>query len=183
MPRIEVRLTGFGGQGIVLSGIILAKAAMHDKKGVVQSQSYGPEARGGACHSEVIISDEAIHYPLVEEADILVAMSQEALDKHMNSIKKGGILIIDSDTITRIPDESEVKVTKVPATSIASEKLGKGIVANIVMLGTLTNLTGIVSKEAMEKAALESTPRGTEETNLRALKEGYLCAQKDEQRK
>ena len=101
----------------------------------------------------------------------------------MKSIKKVGILIIDSDTITRIPDESEVKVTKVPATSIASEKLGQGIVANIVMLGTLTNLTGIVSKEAMEKAALESTPRGTEETNLRALKEGYLCAQKDEQRK
>lgn len=177
MPRIEVRLTGFGGQGIVLSGIILARAAMHDKKGVVQSQSYGPEARGGACHSEVVISDESIHYPLVDEPDILVAMSQEALDKHMNSLKRGGILIIDSDTITRIPDESEVKVTKVPAASLASEKLGKGIAANIVMLGALTNLTGIVSKEAMEKAALESAPRGTEETNLRALKEGYLCAQ------
>ncbi len=177
MPRIEVRLTGFGGQGIVLSGIILARAAMHDKKGVVQSQSYGPEARGGACHSEVVISDEAIHYPLVDEPDILVAMSQEALDKHMNSLKRGGILIIDSDTITRIPDESEVKVTKVPATSLAFEKLGKGIVANMVMLGALTNLTGIVSKEAMEKAALESAPQGTEEANLKALKEGYLCAQ------
>ena len=178
MPRIEVRLTGFGGQGIVLSGIILARAAMHDKKGVIQSQSYGPEARGGACHSEVVISDEAIHYPLVEEPDILVAMSQEALDKHIKSIKKGGILIIDSDTISRIPEQSGVKVTKVPATSIAAEKLGKGIVANIVMLGALTGLTDIVSRESMEKAALESAPRGTEETNLKALKEGYPYAKK-----
>lgn len=103
MPRIEVRLTGFGGQGMVLSGIILARAAMYDKKEVVQTQSYGPEARGGACSSEVVISDEAILYPLIEEADILVAISQEALDKHINSIKKGGTLIIDSDTISRSP--------------------------------------------------------------------------------
>jgi len=177
MARVEVRLTGFGGQGIVLSGIILARAAMYNKKGVVQTQSYGPEARGGACRSEVVISDEAIHYPLVEEADILIAMSQEALDKHINSIKKGGMLIIDSDTISRLPEKSEIKVNKVPATGIASEKLGKGIVANIVMLGALTNLTDIVSKEAIEKAVKESVPRGTEGVNLKALEEGYLCTQ------
>ena len=174
MPRIEVRLTGFGGQGIVLAGIILARAAVHDNKEVVQTQSYGPEARGGACSSEVVISDETILYHLIEEADILVAMSQEALDKHINSLKKGGTLIIDSDTISRVPQNSEVKVNKVAATAIASEKLGKGIVANLVMLGALTNLTGIVSKEAMEKAVNESIPRGTEEINLKALKEGYL---------
>jgi len=178
MARVEVRLTGFGGQGIVLSGIILARAAMYDKKGVVQTQSYGPEARGGACRSEVVISDEAIHYPLIEEADILVAMSQEALDKHINSIKKGGTLIIDSDTVSRVPEESEIKVNRVAATGIASEKLGKGIVANIVMLGALTNLTGIVSRESMEKAVKESVPRGTEKINLKALKEGYLHPQR-----
>ena len=183
MPRIEVRLTGFGGQGIVLSGIILARAAMHDKKEVVQTQSYGPEARGGACSSEVVISDEAILYPLIEEADILVAMSQEALDKHINSIKRGGMLIIDSDTIPRSPKKSEIKVNKVAATSIALEKFGKGIVANLVMLGALTNLTGIVSKEAMEKAVKESIPQGTEEINLKALEEGYLQPQKNEERK
>jgi len=183
VARVEVKLTGFGGQGIVLSGIILARAAVYDKKRVVQTQSYGPEARGGACRSEVVISDEPIHYPLIEEADILVAMSQEALDKHINSVKRGGVLIVDSDTVSRIPERSEIEVSKVPSTAIALEKLGRVIVANIIMLGALTNLTGIVSKESMEKAVKESVPRGTEEVNLRALKEGYLCTQKSEERK
>lgn len=173
MPRTEVVFTGFGGQGIVLSGVILARAALYDKKGVVQTQSYGPEARGGACRAEVIISDDVVYYPFVEEADILVAMSQEALDKYINSIRKGGQLIIDSTTITQIPQKAGVKLNKVAATDIASEKLGKIIVANIVMLGALTNLTGIVSREAMEKAVRESIPRGTEEINLKALEAGY----------
>jgi len=173
MPRTEVVFTGFGGQGIVLSGVILARAALYDKKGVVQTQSYGPEARGGACRAEVIISDDVVYYPFVEEADILVAMSQEALDKYINSIRKGGQLIVDSTTITQIPQKAGVKLNKVAATDIASEKLGKVIVANIVMLGALTNLTGIVSREAMEKAVRESIPRGTEEINLKALEAGY----------
>ncbi len=173
MPRTEVVFTGFGGQGIVLSGVILARAALYDKKGVVQTQSYGPEARGGACRAEVIISDDVVYYPFVEEADILVAMSQEALDKYINSIRKGGQLIVDSTTITQIPQKVGVKLNKVAATDIASEKLGKIIVANIVMLGALTNLTGIVSREAMEKAVRESIPRGTEEINLKALEAGY----------
>ncbi|RLE15434.1 2-oxoacid:ferredoxin oxidoreductase subunit gamma, partial [Candidatus Aerophobetes bacterium] len=117
------------------------------------------------------------------EADILVAMSQEALDKHINSVKRGGVLIVDSDTVSRIPERSEIEVSKIPSTAIALEKLGRVIVANIIMLGALTNLTGIVSKESMEKAVKESVPRGTEEVNLRALKEGYLCTQKSEERK
>ena len=173
MSRIEVVFTGFGGQGIVLSGVILARAALYDKKGVVQTQSYGPEARGGACRAEVIISDDVVYYPFVEEADILVAMSQEALDKYINNIRKGGQLIVDSTTITQIPQKVGVKLNKVAATDIASEKLGKIIVANIVMLGALANLTGIVSREAMEKAVRESIPRGTEEINLKALEAGY----------
>ena len=173
MSRIEVVFTGFGGQGIVLSGVILARAALYDKKGVVQTQSYGPEARGGACRAEVIISDDVVYYPFVEEADILVAMSQEALDKYINNIRKGGQLIVDSTTITQIPEKAGVKLNKVAATDIASEKLGKVIVANIVMLGALANLTGIVSREAMEKAVKESIPRGTEEINLKALEAGY----------
>ena len=173
MSRIEVVFTGFVGQGIVLSGVILARAALYDKKGVVQTQSYGPEARGGACRAEVIISDDVVYYPFVEEADILVAMSQEALDKYINSIRKGGQLIVDSTTITQIPRKVGVKLNKVAATDIASEKLGKAIVANIVMLGALANLTGIVSREAMEKAVRESIPRGTEEINLKALEAGY----------
>jgi len=173
MSRTEVVFTGFGGQGVVLSGIILARAALYDEKGVVQTQSYGPEARGGACRAEVIISDEVVYYPFVEEADILVAMSQEALDKYINSVKEGGRLIVDSTTITRIPPKARVKLSKIAATDIASGKLGKVIVANIVMLGALTNLTGIVSREAMEKAVRASIPRGTEEINLKALEAGY----------
>jgi len=173
MPRTEVMFTGFGGQGIVLSGIILARAAVHDGKEVVQTQSYGPEARGGTCRAETIISGDIVYYPFVEEADILVAMSQEALDKYIKYIKRGR-LIVDSTAITRIPQKAGIKLDKVAAISIASEKLGKTIVANIVMLGALTNLTGIVSREAMEKAVRESIPRGAEELNLKALEEGYL---------
>lgn len=180
MPRTEVVFTGFGGQGIVLSGIILARAALHDKKGVVQTQSYGPESRGGACRAEVIISDDVVYYPLVEEADILVAMSQEALDKHIGSIRKGGQLIVDSTTITQIPRKAGIKLNKIAASDIASEKLGRLIVANIVMLGALTNLTGIVSRGAMEKAVRESIPQGTEEINLKALEAGYRYSQKHE---
>ena len=154
MGRIEVRLTGFGGQGIVLAGIILARAAMYDGKEVAQNQSFGPEARGGACQSEV-------------------AMSQEALEKHINSLKKGGKLILDSDMISRIPKKSGIKINKVNATSIAVDKLGKRILANIIMLGALSSLTNIVSKEAVKKAVKESVPEETEEINLEALAEGF----------
>ena len=180
MPRTEVIFTGFGGQGIVLSGIILARAAVHDGKEVVQSQSYGPEARGGACLAEVIISDGNVYYPFVEEADILVAMSQEALDKYINNVKEGGRVIIDSNTISQIPQKAGIKLDKVTATGIASDKLGKIIVANIVMLGALTSLTGIVNKTAMEKAVRESIPPGTEDINLKALEAGYYNSQQDE---
>ena len=173
MGRIEVRLTGFGGQGIVLAGIILARAAMYDGKEVAQNQSFGPEARGGACQSGVVICDEPILYPFADELDILVAMSQEALDKHINSLKKGGKLILDSDMISRIPKKSGVEINKVTATSIAVDKLGKGILANIIMLGALSSLTNIVSKEAVKKAVKESVPEGTEEINLQALAEGF----------
>lgn len=179
MGRSEVRLTGFGGQGIVLAGVILARAAMHDGKEVTQTQSFGPEARGGACQSEVVVSDEPIHYPFVDEPDILVAMSQEALDKHINSLKTGGRLILDSDMISRIPEKSGIKINKVAATGIATEKLERGILANIVVLGAVTSLTRIVSKEALERAVKESVPKGTEEINLKALEEGLLQAREN----
>lgn len=172
LGRTEIRLTGFGGQGVVLAGVILARAAMYDGKEVAQNQSFGPEARGGACQSGVVISDEPILYPYVDEPDILIAMSQEALDKHIGSLKEGGRLIIDSDMISRIPEKTGVKITKVTATSTATEKLGKGILANIIMLGAFSGLTGIVSKKAMNRAVKESVPKGTEELNLKALDEG-----------
>jgi len=172
LGRTEVRLTGFGGQGVVLAGIILARAAMYDDREVAQNQSFGPEARGGACQSGVVISDKPILYPYVDEPDILVAMSQEALDKHIGSLKEGGTLILDSDMIPRIPKKSGIKISKVAATSTATEKLGKGILANIIMLGAFSSLTGIISKKAMNRAVKESVPKGTEEINLKALDEG-----------
>ena len=174
MTRTEVMFTGFGGQGIVLSGIILARAAVHDNKGAIQTQSYGPEARGGACRAETIIADDTVYYPFVEAADILVAMSQEALDKYLDRIKDGGRLIVDSSIVSQIPEKPGVKIDRVAASAIAAERLGRVIVANIVMLGALTRLTGIVSREALEKAVLESIPKGTEEVNLRALEAGFL---------
>lgn len=178
MGRSEAKLTGFGGQGIVLAGIILARAAMYDGKEVTQTQSYGPEARGGACQSGVVISNEPILYPFADKPDIMIAMSQEALDKHINSLKKGGKLIVDSDMIHQIPKKSGIKINKIAATSIAEEKLGRGLLANIIMLGALSSLTNIVSKEALQRAVRESVPKGTEELNLRALAEGFSNSEK-----
>lgn len=179
MPRTEIKVTGFGGQGVVLAGIIIARAAsLHDGKNATQTQSYGPEARGGAARSEVVISKEPIEYPKVEQADILVAMSQEALDRHLGSLKKGGVLLIDEDLVRKIPRDREVALYRVPATRMASEGLGRRIVANMVMLGATVAVTSIVSEEALKAAVRESVPAGTEELNIAALEEGLALVRK-----
>lgn len=174
--RKEVRFSGFGGQGIILSGVILGRAAsLYDKKESVQTQSYGPEARGGASKSEVVISDEEIDFPKVIVPDVLVCMSQPAFDKYGMDIKEGGCVLVDKDLVT-IPenyDNGSFKVYQVPFTEIANKEVGLGIVANIVMLGALTKITKLVSKESMEKAILDSVPKGTEEKNLKAFEKGY----------
>jgi 2-oxoglutarate ferredoxin oxidoreductase subunit gamma len=170
--RVEVRFSGFGGQGIVTAGIILARAAsIHDGKNAVQTQSYGPEARGGASRSEVIISDEEILYPKVLNPDIFVVMSGQAMQKYIRDLKKDGTVIYDSSLIKTPPERG--KAFAVPATLLAKRELGKTIVANIIMLGALTSITGIVSREAIEKAVLESVPKGTEELNKKALHMGF----------
>ncbi|EHP89173.1 2-oxoacid:ferredoxin oxidoreductase subunit gamma [Methanotorris formicicus] len=176
--RKEIRLSGFGGQGIILAGVILGRAAsLYDKKEAVQTQSYGPEARGGASKSEVVIDDKLIDFPKVIKPDILVCMSQPAFDKYVNDIKENGFLLIDEDLVSG-EDIPNVKFYKIPFTRIANEEVGLGIVANIVMLGALTRITGIVSKESMEKAILDSVPKGTEEKNLLAFNKGYEFAGK-----
>jgi 2-oxoglutarate ferredoxin oxidoreductase subunit gamma len=170
--RVEVRFSGFGGQGIVTAGIILARAAsIHDGKNAVQTQSYGPEARGGASRSEVIISDEEILYPKVLNPDIFVVMSGQAMQKYIRDLKKDGTVIYDSSLIKTPPERG--KAFAVPATLLAKRELGKTIVANIILLGALTSITGIVSREAIEKAVLESVPKGTEELNKKALHIGF----------
>ncbi|MGB9673174.1 MAG: 2-oxoacid:acceptor oxidoreductase family protein [Anaerolineales bacterium] len=173
--RIEIRLAGEGGQGMILAGVILAEAAaIYDGKNVVQTQTYGPEARGGSSKAEVIISDEEIDYPEVINADILVAMSQEACDKYASNLKKDGLLIVDSEKVRRIPLTNAVKL---PITRIAAEATGKSITANVVSLGILVGLTGIVSRESINKAIIARAPKGTEELNQKALERGFAEAQ------
>jgi len=168
--RIEVRLSGSGGQGLILAGIILAEAVILDGKNAVQTQSYGPEARGGASRSEVIISNLSIDYPKVTKSDILLALTEEALLKYKSELRNDGLLIIDSNI--NKPDD-QFKIISVPIINTAQEKIGKSIVANIVALGTLVAATNIVSKKSIETALLARVPKGTEELNKKALYEGF----------
>jgi len=172
MSRIEIRLSGFGGQGIILAGFIVGQAAsIYDGKNATFTQAYGPEARGGACSAQVVITDESGAYPYVSNPSVVVAMSQEAYDKYAAQVDDGVQVIIDEDLVK--PGKSKERmVLIVPATRIAQE-LGRSAVANIVMLGFLAALTDITSIEAMKKSVLNSVPKGTEELNTKAFERGY----------
>jgi 2-oxoglutarate ferredoxin oxidoreductase subunit gamma len=171
--RYEIRFSGAGGQGLILAGVIMAEAAsIFDGKQAVQSQSYGPEARGGASKSEVIISDSPIDYPKATKVDALLALTQEACDKYSHDLKEGGILLIDSDLITREP-VGNFKVTKFNITNTAKNDVGREIVTNIVALGAMVALTGAVSKEAAEKAVLARVPAAFLELNKKAFNLGF----------
>lgn len=176
MTRTEVRFAGFGGQGIILAGIVLGRAiAVYGGKNATQVQSYGPEARGGSCRSEVVASEEQIDYPSVIEADILVAMSQEAALKFVGNVKKGGQVIADS-TLVKLPELLDITVYTIPATQVAMRELGKQVGANMIMLGALVALTGITTEDAVHRSLKETVPRGTEEVNLRAFQMGLKLA-------
>jgi 2-oxoglutarate ferredoxin oxidoreductase subunit gamma len=169
--RYEVRLAGEGGQGMILAGVILAEAAaIHDGLNAVQTQSYGPEARGGASRSEVIIARGEIDYPKVIAADLLLCMSQEACDVFYPQVKDEGCIIVDSSKVSRIPTHRAIAV---PISQIAEEMTGRQLTASIVALGLVASLTGLVSRDAMEKAVSERVPAGTEEMNLKALAAGF----------
>jgi len=171
MARKELRISGFGGQGIILSGYVVGKAAaIYDGKNATLIQSYGPEARGGASRAEVVIADEIIDYPYVTTPDVSVIMSQEAYTKFAEDVREDGVMLIDEELVE--PDPlPKVELHGIPSTRIA-EELGRKIVANMVMLGFLVGITGIVSTEAMEESIRTSVPRGTEELNLRAFRRG-----------
>ena len=171
--RVEIKFAGFGGQGIIKSGIIIAAAAcIHGGKNAVQTQSYGPESRGGACKSEVVISEEDIDFPKVVEPDVLVVMSQHAYNEYVENVKPGGTIIIDPDMIPHEVDVKNAQVYRIPATKIA-EELGKKIVANIVMLGAFVAITRILDANAVKESINENVPKGTEELNLKAFEQGY----------
>jgi 2-oxoglutarate ferredoxin oxidoreductase subunit gamma len=158
-----------------LAGILLAESAVRDGKNVTQTQSYGPEARGGASRSEVVISDGEIYYPKVLQADITLCMSQEGCDCYGRQIRRDGLLILDADHVTRAPTTRAVCV---PITTLAREATGREVVANVVGLGLLAGLTGIVSREALEAAVQDLAPRGTADVNLKALAAGFEAAER-----
>jgi 2-oxoglutarate ferredoxin oxidoreductase subunit gamma len=171
--RLEIRVAGFGGQGIIRTGLILAMAAcIHGDKNAVQTQSYGPESRGGACKSEVVISDEEIDFPKVVDPDVLIAMSQEAYDRYVGTVKKVGAVLLDPDLVRKQKAIPGLQVFRVPVTRIA-EELGKTIVANVVMLGAFASATSLMSAEALKKSVLDNVPRGTEKLNSAAFEKGY----------
>ena len=177
--RQEIRLSGFGGQGIVLAGYILGKAlAIYDGREAVMTQAYGPEARGGASCANIVVSDKPIDYPIVQRPDVLVALSQEAYTKFESTTKPDAIIIIDADLVNP-PDYGRHHA--IPATRLA-ERLGRRIVTNVVMLGFFTSVTNLVSREAMEQAIRSSVRPKTVPLNLDAFAAGYGYALQKELR-
>ena len=171
--RYEISLAGSGGQGLILAGIILAEAAgVYDGKFVCQTQSYGPEARGGASKAEVVISDTDIDYPKAIRPDVLLALNQKSLDAYSLDLAPGALVLVDADLV---PEVSAAPAVALPFTRIARD-LGKVMAANIVALGALAQLTGRVSRSALEAALLARVPRGTEDLNRRALAAGVAAA-------
>lgn len=167
---MNIRLAGFGGQGIIMAGYILGRAGILDGDNALQTQSYGSESRGGACKSDVIISKGEILELAPAAVDVLVAMSQPALEKYFSELTDGGVLIYDRDLVR--PPNGRVRSFGLPATEIAHQTLGAGVVANVIMLGYLAGLTGVVSRNSLCEAISESVPPKTVELNLRAFEEG-----------
>lgn len=168
--RQEVVVTGFGGQGIILAGRILGMAAsLGDQRESTLVQSYGPESRGGACAAQVIIADEMIRYPYVATPDLLICMSKAAWDKFHTTVKPGGLSLSDRDLVQAEEGEGHFSI---PATRMA-EKMGKVMMANIVMLGFATAMSRVASTAAVKDAVLSSVPKGTEELNIAAFTKGY----------
>ena len=167
----NIRLTGTGGQGLILAGIILAEAALLEGKNAIQSQSYGPEARGGASKAEVIIADEAIHFPKVQQSDYLLCMSEKAYEKYNGGMKKDSVLIIDTTFVEEQPNPNAKTTYAIPITELAIKTTGKEMTANICALGIISAL-GIVGEEALREAILKRIPKGTEELNMKAFEAG-----------
>lgn len=171
--RTEFRLSGSGGQGLLLAGIVLAEAAILEDKNAVQTQSYGPEARGGSSKAEVVISEDDIDYPKATDPDFLLALTADAY-KTYGKLQGRGLIIIDSSVE---PDPTiKARTTSLPILETASKGLGKMVVANIVALGVLGGLSGVVKPASLEEAVLNRVPKGTEELNIKALQAGLELA-------
>ncbi len=169
----EIRFSGFGGQGIIRCGLITGKAlALYDNKHATMTQSFGPEARGSACSSQLVVSDDRVLYPYISIPEILVSMSQEAYEKYEPELRQDGILIIDKDLVKMKPSREKIKTYAIPSTRFA-EELGNRIIANLVMLGFFSAISGIVSAEAMKKALPGLVPGRFLDLNIKAFDKGY----------
>jgi len=176
--RREIRIAGFGGQGIGLTGFILGKAlALYDGREAVMTQAYGPEARGGASSANIVTAEEPIDYPFVQQPDILVALSQEAYTRFRPTVKPQALILIDQDLVLPNPDD---QVHAIPATRLA-EDLGRRIVTNLVMLGFFTAVSELVSRQAVEQAIRSTVKPSTLPLNLQAFLTGYEYARQPEE--
>ena len=169
--RKQIRLSGSGGQGVITAAIIYAEAAVAEGWEAVQSQSYGPEARGGASKSEVIIDKKPIYHPHVSVPDVVLAMTQKAADKYHGDLSPEGILVLDTDLVPEPP--ACKNVIRIPITKLAVEEVGKSLFANIVALGALTKIIGLVDLETVKKAVAHRVPPHTIDQNMKALQLGY----------
>jgi 2-oxoglutarate ferredoxin oxidoreductase subunit gamma len=173
MARTEIKIGGFGGQGVILSGYILGRAAtIYDHKFATMIQSFGPEARGSACSVQLIVSDDPIAYPYVTSPNILVVISQEAYSKFAPELTPGGLLITEKELVSTHGLRKDIRHIAIPATRIA-EQLGKRMVLNVVMMGFVTAVTNVAGADAMRDAVRVSVPKGTEKLNLNAFERGY----------
>lgn len=171
MSKMEMRMTGSGGQGVILATIIMAEAALAAGKNAVQSQSYGPEARGGMCKAEVIVSDDEIYFTKVQNPTFLLALTQEALDKFSQGIEESCLVMADSSL--EIPERlKNFRVLRVPILATAKEVVGKAFTANIVAVATINAALKLVPFEVLKECVLKRIPKGTEAINLKALEEG-----------
>ena len=167
----QIRLSGSGGQGVITAAIILAEAAVEEGRQAVQSQSYGPEARGGASKAEVIISDKPIYHPKVRAPGLVLAMTQKAADKYYKDLRADGTLVLDTDLVPEPPDFAHI--IRIPITKLAVEKVGRALFANIVALGALVHITGLVDFETIKKCVAHRVPPHTVDKNMQALQIGW----------
>ncbi len=178
MPVTEIRVAGFGGQGVIMAATVIGKAACIYENGyATMTQAFGPEARGGAASAQVVLSDQPILYPYVNRPHVLVAMAQEAYTKFVPELRDDGILIIETDLVRLTKVNSGIRVYGIPATRIA-EEIGKKMVLNIVMTGFFTAVSGVLSADSVKKAVLDSVPGHSKDLNLRAFEAGFDYGQK-----
>jgi 2-oxoglutarate ferredoxin oxidoreductase subunit gamma len=169
--KTEIRFGGSGGQGVVFVALVLGRAAVLDGKNVLQTQAYGAEARGSLTKSEVIISEDKIGYPAVRKSDILVTMSQEATNELLKDLRETGTLLVDSTSVREVPP-TNARVLRFPATETAKKTFGDGLYANMIVLGALLQVSGLVQVESVEDAIRASTAKKNSETNLNAFRDG-----------